>query len=166
MDELYKQNEKMIKNLSWSFTKKYRLREYEEVFATANLIFCEVVSSKKYDSKRSSFSTYLSNQLHYRLNDWCKDQWTIREKEILCSDNYLLQQTYRENFAQDILFKDMVDKFSAEEKLVINTILNPEKINYAHPKTTKYTLTKELRKKMNPNSIKHSFKNIELALNI
>lgn len=67
IDNLYKNNVKLIQKVVWDFIKKYQLpiSEFDEYLCQANLFFMIAVSS--HDIDIAKFSTWLQIQLETRL---------------------------------------------------------------------------------------------------
>ena len=68
----YADYQKLIAERAWHWAKRTK-RDFQELKAEGNLVFCEVVW--KFDSSQSSFSTFLWKCLDTRFGNLAKGDW-------------------------------------------------------------------------------------------
>ena len=83
LTSLFKQFEPMILDRARTLAKKYFL-EPDDIYSKGLEIFMNTV--QKFDKQKSSFSTYLFNNLK-DLNNYCKDQYRMKVKNVRMNDD-------------------------------------------------------------------------------
>ena len=115
--KLYKESTGTIHQKVRAFSKRYPI-EYDEILSEANLIFCEAIET--YDEEKSKFNTYLTNELKYKLNIFCKKVIT----NYNLTSHYVPEIAYIEKYVERAIFNSTLDKISTQEKEVMDLILN------------------------------------------
>lgn len=127
---LYEKNKKTIFSKAWEYTKKSNM-DFEELVAEGNLIFCE--STKKWkDSFNTTFNTYLTNNLTYRLPNYSKGGYLHYNdnKEKLRSNKNVPAKSYSydQDYAYEIEQKEeptfSLDDFIGDSKTMVKMILD------------------------------------------
>lgn len=74
----YKEYEKMIQRIAWSFYRTTGI-EFNELYSEANLSYCKAL--EKYDDTKSTLITFLYTCIKNDLIDFCKRELKEKEKK-------------------------------------------------------------------------------------
>lgn len=126
IDVSYQQFKNMCFKKAYEFHRKYKINK-AEVNAEAHLIFCEAYREYERKLPGVSFSTYLYNQLHWRLLKYIKKYFLIYEKENTTEDSFFNSILYFDKSEKTILFKDQMQKFDSDCQYIFHLICFPDR---------------------------------------
>ena len=162
----------MINKFVYKFLKKYQFISVEELKSEANLIYCNCLTT--FEEERSSFSTYLHNNLFYGLSMFCKKQLNIY-KDINFIEDQETEFGAMCNFINGVEFGFFSESLSTPAREIVKIITDPpaelfecfarkDDSKWAF-KLTKHTITKYLKSKnWNSKNINNSFCEIKNSL--
>lgn len=144
--ENYKDYEKLIKKISWSWHKTTGI-ELEILIAEANVAFVEC--QKYHDSKKGKFSTLLYHNIESKFKNLLAYQNQSRHNGIEVElENLILSSPGKQE--KRCIFQDALTKLSIEAQQIITVVLEAPADLLAmlpKPKLSKHQLTQYLRLK-------------------
>jgi hypothetical protein len=126
IDTTYTQFKNMCFKKAHEFHKKYKIN-WDDISAEVSLIFCEAFREYERKLPGVSFSTYLYNQLNWRLYKYVKKYFSIYEKENTTENTFFNSILYFDISEKCILFKDQMEKFDSDCKYVFHLICFPDR---------------------------------------
>lgn len=122
-NQLYKENEKLIKSQSRLMATRYFM-DYDDVEGHALEIFCSALLSFD-DTRGAKFTTHLYHQLK-TLNNWCKIRYAMRQKESSFQEVVEERLAYHQKYPVhlfDSISTDLSDEAAEIVRAVIDGLL-------------------------------------------
>jgi RNA polymerase sigma factor (sigma-70 family) len=162
----FKDYEKMLYKMCWSFTKTTGI-PFEELLSTAYFSFEQ--AKEKYNEEKGCFSTYFYCIAKSRLIEYSRNQYEYQENEVQSSDQIEISISNSINLEQEVIFKsDILGNLSDQAQTICKMIFeNPvEFLEGGRPKLSRGKIKNKLRQiGWSWSQIWDSFREIKTALN-